>query len=336
MATLLTTTNIVVVQPAARPGDRRLRAARLRAGGAAAGRRRRPLHGHLRAAGGSPPTPPPSACKVAPAEDLVDVYRLEERLFRARVPAGSYLIDRPLAESTPARAVPPQRGGGGARRPGDPVAAARRCELRAGRRPPLRGRPRGLQAARRRALPGDPAAAGLARDRPAVVETVVVEAVLAPRSALVGKSPARGPLPRPLRDVVLAVWRGGEPLLTGMPDLPLEFGDALLLQGSRERLAMLRDEPDLIVLPGERGPAAPEVPGKRWTALGHRRRHPGGGGGGAAAHRRGDARRRPGDGARRACCRWTRPIRRSSGGRSSWWPGCCRWASRCRRPAPRP
>ena len=39
---------------------------------------------------------------VAPGgpDDLVDIYRLMDRLFRAKVPAGSYLIGRPVSQST--------------------------------------------------------------------------------------------------------------------------------------------------------------------------------------------------------------------------------------------
>ena len=92
-------------------------------------------------------------------------------------------------------------------------------------------------------------------------DTTVVEVVLAPRSTLVGKTPRKVHFRARYSMNVLAVWRGGEPLLIGLPDVRLEFGDALLLQGSRERRQMLREEPDLIALPRERGPAIPEVPG---------------------------------------------------------------------------
>ena len=98
-------------------------------------------------------------------------------------------------------------------------------------------------------------------------DTTVVEVVLALCSMLVGKTPREVHFRACYGMNVLAVWRGGEPLLTGLPDVCLEFGDALFLQGSRERRQMLREEPDLIALPREHKPAIPEVPGKRWTAL---------------------------------------------------------------------
>ena len=47
---------------------------------------------------------------------------------------------------------------------------------------------------------------------------------------------------------VLGIWRVGRPIRAHLSDLPLQFGDALLLQGPRERISLLRTEPDLIVL----------------------------------------------------------------------------------------
>ena len=60
----------------------------------------------------------------------------------------------------------------------------------------------------------------------------------------------------------------GANLRTNLGDLPLQFGDALLLQGPRERVPLLETEPDLIVLAGEaeRGPAL--MPDKGRLAVG--------------------------------------------------------------------
>jgi di/tricarboxylate transporter len=77
---------------------------------------------------------------------------------------------------------------------------------------------------------------------------MLVEAVLAPRSRLIGQT-LRSAHFREKHDVnVIAVWRAGRPIRTSLSDLPLEFGDALLLLGPRKRLHQLRSEPDLIVL----------------------------------------------------------------------------------------
>ena len=47
---------------------------------------------------------------------------------------------------------------------------------------------------------------------------------------------------------MLSVWRQGEALFSDLPDLPLRFGDALLLFGPRQKLQLLGREPDFIVL----------------------------------------------------------------------------------------
>ncbi|WP_136799180.1 SLC13 family permease [Desulfosediminicola ganghwensis] len=47
---------------------------------------------------------------------------------------------------------------------------------------------------------------------------------------------------------VLAVWRKGRVIRTGLRDLQLQFGDALLLFGSWKKLAVLGREPDFVVL----------------------------------------------------------------------------------------
>jgi len=77
---------------------------------------------------------------------------------------------------------------------------------------------------------------------------VLAEVVLSPHTTLVGSS---------LREIhfrekygfnVLAIWREGTSLQEDLPDLPLRFGDALLIQGPALRLRMLRDDRDFIVL----------------------------------------------------------------------------------------
>ncbi len=47
---------------------------------------------------------------------------------------------------------------------------------------------------------------------------------------------------------VLAVWRRGRSIRTRLSNLPLEFGDGLLLQGTEKSLSVLRTEPGLILL----------------------------------------------------------------------------------------
>ncbi|MGQ0722057.1 MAG: SLC13 family permease [Candidatus Eiseniibacteriota bacterium] len=76
----------------------------------------------------------------------------------------------------------------------------------------------------------------------------VVEAAVAPRSACAGKT---------LREIrfrakhglqVLAVWREGQLIHSGLAELALRFGDALLLQGPWDRIRLLADNPDFLIL----------------------------------------------------------------------------------------
>jgi di/tricarboxylate transporter len=76
----------------------------------------------------------------------------------------------------------------------------------------------------------------------------LMEIVLSPRTTLAGKT---------LREIhfrskyglsVLAIWRQGRAYRSSLRDMALRFGDALLLYGRRERLQVLGEEPDFLVL----------------------------------------------------------------------------------------
>jgi di/tricarboxylate transporter len=89
-------------------------------------------------------------------------------------------------------------------------------------------------------------------------DVTLLEAVVAPRSAAVDHS---------LRDLAfrkkyglraLAIWRGGDPIRTGLPDIPLRLGDGLLLHGRRDKIPLLQADPDFVVLSeGDTGPRRP-------------------------------------------------------------------------------
>jgi di/tricarboxylate transporter len=76
----------------------------------------------------------------------------------------------------------------------------------------------------------------------------IVEVMLSPYTRLAGKT---------LRDLnfrkkfgisVLAIWRGDRSYRTGLADIPLHFGDALLCYGSSEQFEILASDPDFFVL----------------------------------------------------------------------------------------
>ena len=193
-------------------------------------------------------------------QDLVGLYRLGEILFRARIPAGSFLDGRPLARSgfreTYALSVLAIERGGRVEKAPPPDTI-----LHAGDILVLEG---DVDDFRRRdvepLLEVLPAQDWLARDLESF-DTIVFEAMLAPRSRLVGQTLHGARFRQKYGMSVLAIWRANHQIREGIRDIPLQFGDAILLQGPRNRLAMLRESQDLIVLLHEPGevPAAPQA-----------------------------------------------------------------------------
>jgi di/tricarboxylate transporter len=76
----------------------------------------------------------------------------------------------------------------------------------------------------------------------------LIEAAIAPRSHLASQTLSAIGFEQKFGAKVLAVWRRGRSIRTRLADLPLEFGDGLLLQGTENSLNLLRTEPGLILL----------------------------------------------------------------------------------------
>jgi di/tricarboxylate transporter len=89
----------------------------------------------------------------------------------------------------------------------------------------------------------------------------LIEAAIAPRSHLAHQTLQEIRFGQKFGARVLAVWRRGRSIRTRLADLPLEFGDGLLLQGAEKSLALLRTEPGLILL-------AESAPSTRMTLRG--------------------------------------------------------------------
>ncbi len=79
----------------------------------------------------------------------------------------------------------------------------------------------------------------------------LVEAVLSPHTTLVGKTLEQLHFREKFGLNVLAIWRGGKPFRSGLRDMKLRLGDALLLHGPRRKLRMLASDPDFLVLAEE-------------------------------------------------------------------------------------
>jgi di/tricarboxylate transporter len=263
MATLLTTTNIVVsglLRGEGLPGYGLLEFAPLGLPIVAAGVAYMVLWGRRYLPVQSPAERLQAMREVE--NDLVDVYRLRERLIRASVPADSSLVGKSLAESALREvynlSVVAVENGGRVR-----FSPAPETVLREGDIVLLGGKlddfyQRNLELCLDMLPPRD------WREQDFESPTIaVVEAVLAPRSGLIGQTLRGAHFREKYSMTALAAWRAGRPIRSGLTDLELQFGDALLLMGPRERLAALRTEPDFILL-GNGREETPAPPGRHW------------------------------------------------------------------------
>jgi di/tricarboxylate transporter len=74
------------------------------------------------------------------------------------------------------------------------------------------------------------------------------EIVLSPHTTLVGKTLHQIHFREKFNLSVLAIWREGNAYRSNLRDMALRFGDALLLYGQRDKLNVLKSEPDFLVL----------------------------------------------------------------------------------------
>jgi di/tricarboxylate transporter len=79
-------------------------------------------------------------------------------------------------------------------------------------------------------------------------EVGMVEAAVAPRSAAAGRTLAELDFRDRYGLLALALWREGQAVHKDLTHVALRFGDALLLQGPREKIRRLASEPDFVVL----------------------------------------------------------------------------------------
>lgn len=199
--------------------------------------------------------------------DLVDVYRLDERLFRARVPSGSSLDGHTLAQSHlrenyGVSLVALERQGHLIHAPSaDTVLNTGDILFLEGKLDEFLARD---VEPRLEILPAsDWQSTALESE-----EITIAEVVLAPRSTLLGQTLRAARFREKYGMTVLGIWRAGRPIRTNLGDLPLAFGDALLVQGPRARIPLLRTEPDLILLNGEEAERRIVAePAKRWLAV---------------------------------------------------------------------
>lgn len=197
--------------------------------------------------------------------DLLSMYHLDERLFRGRIPAGSALIDTTLAGSNLREkfilnviAVERNKETILAPKP-DFCLCQDDILLVEGRLEEFR------QSEAAPYLEIVPMRQYTEQDLESA-STVILEVVLAPRSQLIGQTIKDAHFREKYGMTALAVWNGERVIRTRLANLKLAFGDALLLQGPREKLAVLRLDPDLIVLSNEED-SHKDVSKKAWLAV---------------------------------------------------------------------
>jgi di/tricarboxylate transporter len=92
-------------------------------------------------------------------------------------------------------------------------------------------------------------------------DLMLIETAIAPRSHLAAQTLKEIRFGQKFGAKVLAIWRHGHSIRTRLAELPLEFGDGLLLQGTAKSLDLLRTESGLILL-------AESAPSTRMTPRG--------------------------------------------------------------------
>lgn len=184
--------------------------------------------------------------KVSHPEDLA-LYHLEERLTAMRLPPDSTLVGKALNESRLGDAF--GLGVMGIIRNGTRHLIPEPEEkLAAGDLLLIKGRPEDLLT-----LEGLHSLEMDEQAPPALSELEsehvgLAEIALSPRTTLTGKTLRQIHFREKYGLSVLAVWREGRAYRSNLRDMALRFGDALLLYGPRERLRMLGQEPDFLVL----------------------------------------------------------------------------------------
>ncbi|MDH3417885.1 MAG: SLC13 family permease [Gammaproteobacteria bacterium] len=188
-----------------------------------------------------------SSCREVDEQEVSETYRLQERIFVVRVPhesqlAGDTLVRSRLGDAFDFRLLALFRDGELTIMP-EPDQSLKGGDLLL-----IQGREedldvlRGLQELE---IQPDtqPNLNVFESDRLNLLETT-----LDPRSSLVGRPASEINFRAKYGLELVAVWRKGEAIRTNLDRLVLQFGDALLLLGPRQQLALLERDPDFLVL----------------------------------------------------------------------------------------
>lgn len=179
--------------------------------------------------------------------DSLEAYQLEERLLLIGIPEESSLVGKSLADSKLAdvfrlSVLSIVRDGKTQLMPNPEKI------LKAGDKLMVEGRLQDVQVLR--ALQNLQVEAS---DAPVLSELEseevgLVEVVISPHSNLDGKNLRELNFREKFGLSVLAIWRGGRAFRSNLRELPLRYGDSLLIYGHRDRIKLLASEPEFLVL----------------------------------------------------------------------------------------
>ena len=179
--------------------------------------------------------------------EAAEVYRLHERLLIFHVPADSSLAGKSLAESRLGDAFGLSVVGI-VREGATELAPLPSARLAPGDTLLVEGRKEDLMTVQGlQGLEVDPEARFTLPDLESD-EIGMVEAMLSPYTTLAGKSLRQLNFREKYGLNVLAILREGRAYHSDLRDMALRFGDALLVYGRRDRMAVLGSEPDFLLL----------------------------------------------------------------------------------------
>jgi di/tricarboxylate transporter len=179
-------------------------------------------------------------------EILLSTYQLGDRLQRARVRAGGPLDGKAiqasgLREKYNLNVIALQRGNRVVHLEARTVLRGNDTLLLIAR--PEDSLPENLNELLEILPPGE-----WAQEYLSTPDMLLIETAIAPRSPLAGQTLQEIHFEQKYDARVLAIWRRGRSIRTRFSNLELEFGDALLLQGTPRSLRLLRTEQGLILL----------------------------------------------------------------------------------------
>ena len=200
-------------------------------------------------------SPALAATESLSLNDLAATYRLPEFLFRVRVREGSPMIGRTLEELDlrgryQATVLEVQNWPENRRRPAPAVPVTPETVIKVNDVLHVQATPDSVTLMAQNEAVGVLPQGNL--DRPLISDELgMVELLLTPRSRLEGKTLKELSFRDRYNVTVLSVMRLGEPMRTDVATTPLRFGDTLLVQGTWEKIGLLRGDTRDFVIVGQ-------------------------------------------------------------------------------------